>query len=337
MHIMPKVLVSSRSFGQVVSIGEKILREHGWNVQYISQEERPLDEAKLAKIVARENPDVIICGVEPITTEVLRSSDKLCMVMKHGVGVDNIDLNAATARGVIVANVPEANSEAVADLTIAMMLMLLRSLYEAVRSTKAGGWNRYIGHELGKITVGVVGTGKIGTEVIKRLQGFGTKILAYDIAPNPALMSQYRVCYVTLEELLEQSDIVTLHVPLTEQTKGMIGASELKRMKKTAYLINTSRGGIIDEVALYTALKSRQIAGAALDVFSTEPPGASPLLQLDNVLPTPHIGAYTIEAMERIDRICAETIIAVFRGECPQNVLNPTVCFKRLARDSIRR
>ncbi len=331
---MRKVLVSSRSFGQVVSIGEKILREHGWDIRYVGQEERPLDEPKLVRILARENPDVLICGVEPITATVLKSSDKLRMVMKHGVGVDNIDLNAATTQGIVVANVPEANSEAVADLTIAMMLMLLRSLYEAVHSTKAGAWHRYIGHELGKMTVGVIGTGKIGTEVIKRLQGFGARILAYDIAPNLELISRYGVRYVTLEELLEESDIVTLHVPLTEQTKGMIGVNELKRMKKTAYLINTSRGGIVDEAALYEYLKTRQIAGAALDVFSTEPPGTHPLLQLDNVLPTPHIGAYTVEAMERMDRTCAETILAVFRRECPRNVLNPTVCCPNSAEQS---
>ncbi len=329
---MRKVLVVSRSFGQVVSIGEEILVKNRWEVRYVRDEERPLDGPKLAKIVARENPDAIICGVEPITAEVLRASDKLRMVMKHGVGIDNIDLNAATAQGIVVANVPQANSEAVADLTIALMLMLLRSLYEAVSSTKAGGWNRYIGHELGKMTVGVIGTGKIGTEVIKRLQGFGATILAYDIAPNPDLISKYGVRYVTLEELLETADIVTLHLPLTEDTRGMIGVNELKRMKKSAYLINTSRAEIVDEDALYVHLKTRQIAGAALDVFSREPPGPSPLLQLDNVLPTPHIGAYTVEAIDRMDRICAETIIAVFQGECPPNVLNPIAYFNNLAK-----
>jgi D-3-phosphoglycerate dehydrogenase len=325
-------LVSSRSFAQVIRIGEEILVKNGFEVRYVSQEARPLDGPKLARIVARENPDVIICGAEPITAEVLMASEKLRMVMKHGVGIDNIDLNAATMQGIIVAHVPGANSEAVADLTIAMMLMLLRGIYEAVNSTKTGSWNRYIGHELGKMMVGVIGTGEIGTKVIQRLHGFGTRILAYDIVHNSDLILKYEVHYVTLEELLEMSDIVTLHVPLTERTRKMIGARELERMKESAYLINTARGEVIDEDALYAHLKAHRIAGAALDVFSREPPGASPLLQLDNVLPTPHIGAYTYEAMERMDRICAETITAVFRGEYSPNILNPTVLPKPLGK-----
>ena len=322
---MRRVLVGSRSFGEVVSVGEDILVKAGFAISRVRPKERPLDSAKMTRIVARDNPDVVICGAEPINEEVLRASKRLRMVMKHGVGVDNIALDAATELGIVVANAPGTNSAAVAELTIAAMLVLLRGYCEASRSTKAGGWERYVGHELGEMTLGIVGTGRIGTEVAKRSQGFGTKLLAYDIVKDADLESRYRLRYVTLEELLKKSDVVTLHVSLSEQTRKMIGARELGMMKESAYLINTARGELVDEDTLYDCLKARRIAGAALDVFETEPPHSSPLLQLDNVLATPHIAAYTYEAMARMDRTCAETIVDTFRGkQCP-NVLNPIV------------
>jgi D-3-phosphoglycerate dehydrogenase len=150
-------------------------------------------------------------------------------------------------------------------------------------------------------------------------------MLAYDVVKNPTLESNYALRYVTLEELLETSDIVTLHVTLSTQTRKMIGLRELEMMKKSAYLINTARGELVDESALYDCLRARRIAGGALDVFATEPPQSSPLLQLDNVLATPHIAAYTYEAMARMDRTCAETIVDTFSGKCCPNVLNPIV------------
>ncbi|MBW2120839.1 MAG: hypothetical protein JRH07_03200 [Deltaproteobacteria bacterium] len=207
-------------------------------------------------IVARESPDVIICGAEPITADVLRASKKLGMVMKHGVGVDNIDLDAAASLGIAVANTPGANNTSVADFTVAAMLALLRNLCEAHQETKAGLWRHYMGHELGRMRVGVIGTGNVGAEVVKRLYGFGATILAFDVVQNPGLISEYGVHYVTLEELLETSDIITLHVSLTNETRGMIGRQELQRMKKTALLINAARGELVDEDALYEHLKA---------------------------------------------------------------------------------
>jgi len=247
------------------------------------------------------------------------------MVMKHGVGIDNIDLDAATSLGIVVANAPGTNTEAVADWVIATMLSLLRGVCAASNSTREGEWERFVGHELGAMTVGVIGTGRIGVEVIKRLRGFGAEVLSYDVVQHPELVSEYGVCYVSLEELLQQSDIVTLHVPLIEQTKGMIGARELSCMKDSAYLINAARGELVDEDALHKSLKARRIAGVALDVYATEPPQASPLIKLDKVLATPHIAAYTYEAMELMDRMCAKTIVDVFKGKQLQNILNPAV------------
>lgn len=320
---MRLVLVSSRSFGSVVSIGEDILVKEGFRIRYVKPEERPLDDFKMQSIVAAENPDVIICGAEPISEAVLKASQKLTLVMKHGVGIDNIDIKAATALKIPVAIAPGTNTEAVADFTVAVMLVLLRSICQASNSTKIGEWKRYIGNELGMLTVGIVGTGRIGVSVIRRLNGFGTRILAYDISPNEELESKYNLKYVDLNELLKKSDIVTLHVPLTDSTRGMIGHKQLEIMKKGAYLINLARGGLIDEEALYDHLKSKRIAGAALDVFSTEPPQKSPLLKLDNVLATPHLAAYTCEAMERMDRMCGEIIVNIFNGKGSPYIINP--------------
>jgi D-3-phosphoglycerate dehydrogenase len=319
------VLVSSRSFGAISEVGAKLLQENGFNVRRIAPEERPLTEEKMVQIVARETPEVVICGAEPLTRRVLEACPHLSMIMKHGVGVDNIDIEAATGLKIVVANAPGTNTEAVADLTIAMMLALLRGLYQAVNSTKAGGWDRYVGHDLGAITVGVVGTGRIGLSVIRRLQGFGSSILAYDIVENKDLIALPNFQYVSLEHLLRHSDIVTLHTPLVRGTRKMIGRNELSFMKSTAYLVNLARGELVDEEALCEFLQQNRIAGVAVDVYAVEPPQSSPLLRLDNVLATPHIAAYTYESMEHMDRVCAQTIIETLQGSICSNVLNPEV------------
>jgi len=322
---MPKALVSSRSFANIVSVGAEMLTAAGFEVRRIGPEERPLDAAKMVVIVSREQPDVIISGAEPLTAEALAACPNLRMVMKHGVGIDNIDLDAATSLGIVVANAPGTNTKAVADWVIGAMLSLLRGICTASTSTRAGKWDRFVGRELGAMTVGVIGTGRIGVEVIKRLRGFGAEVLSYDVVQNNELMSRHDVRYVSLDELLGASDLVTLHVPLMEQTKGMIGARELSCMKDSAYLINAARGELVDEDALHKSLKARRIAGVALDVYATEPPQASPLIKLGNVLATPHIAAYTYEAMEHMDQMCAETITTTFAGKRSPNLLNPAV------------
>jgi len=322
---MPRVLVSSRSFANIVSVGEELLTKAGFKIQRIGPEERPLDEERMKSIVARDKPDVIISGAEPINAEVLASSENLHLIMKHGVGVDNIDLDAATALGIAVANAPGTNTEAVADFAIAFMLNLLRRIVPAAESTRGGEWNRYLGRELGHQTIGVVGTGRIGRAVIRRLAAFGSPILAYDICQDASLVKDFGIRYVKLEELLSQADIVTLHVPLLPETRNLLGREELAMMKETAVLINIARGELVDESALAEALADRRIAGAGVDVFAAEPPRESPLLSLDNVLATPHIAAYTTEAMECMDKMCAETIIDVFAGRYPDNILNPAV------------
>lgn len=318
-------LVSSRSFAQVVSIGETLLANGGFQVRRVDPKDRPLDGPKLARIVARERPDVLIAGAEPIPRDVLLASLTLRMVQKHGVGVDNIDLVAATEAGIVVANAPGTNTEAVADLAVALMLDLLRGIIPAVESTRAGRWDRYIGHEIGRLTIGVVGTGRIGRAVIRRLRGFGCTVLGYDVYQDSCLVNEYNVQYVSLSDLLKISDIVTLHIPLMKETRNLVGKAELALMKPTAFLINVARGELVDETALVQHLAEGRIAGAGIDVFATEPPEKSPLLKLTNVLGTPHIGAYTHEAMECMDRTCAQTVLDVFAARPSGNVLNPEV------------
>ena len=318
------VLVSSRSFGNVVSIGTDLLRNAGFEVRRIGEEDRPLDDVKLASIVTREVPDVLITGAEPVSERVLSASEHLRMIMKHGVGVDNVDLGAATSRHIAVANAPGTNTEAVADLAVGLMLSLLRSVCAAAASTRSGDWKRYIGRELGEMTVGIVGTGRIGAAVARRVRAFGAEILGHDVVRNAQLESEYDVRYVPLDTLLTEADIVTLHAPLIPETANMIAREQLESMKPSSFLVNCARGELVDEAALYEHLKSGGIAGAAVDVFATEPPQDSPLLTLDNVLATPHIGAYTYEAMATMDRLCAETIIDVLvRGKLRDNLLNP--------------
>ena len=320
---MKRVVVGSRSFGQLSDVGVKLLNGAGFDVWRIPPEERPLDESKMVEIVARENPEVVVTGAEPITKQVLEAGPNLRMIMKHGVGVDNIDIQTATTLGILVANAPGTNTEAVADMTIAMMLALLRGIYDAVQSTRSGGWERFVGHDLGGLTIGVVGTGKIGLAVIRRLGGFGSDVLAYDIVHNQDLLSHPKVRYVEMAELLQNSDVVTLHVPLVADTKAMIGRNELEMMKPTAYLVNLARGELVDEVALFEFLQQKRIAGAAVDVYAVEPPKSSPLIGLDNVLSTPHIAAYTYESMEHMSQICAQTIIDAMRSIACPNILNP--------------
>ncbi len=322
---MKRVLVSSRSFGTITRTGMEILESEGFEVLTISREDRPLTEEKMARLVSDRAPGAILSGAEPIGKRVLQASANLRLVMKHGVGVDNIDIPAATSLGIAVANAPGTNTEGVADLTVTLMLNLLRGVCPASASTKRGGWSRFVGHELGALTVGVVGTGRIGASVVQRLSGFGSQILAYDVVQQKELVSEYGVHYVPLDELLSRSDLVTLHVPLIEQTRKMIGARELSLMKPESFLVNAARGELVDEEALYETLKKRGIAAAALDVFSTEPPQDNPLLTLDNVLATPHIAAYTYESLERMGSICARIIVETFAGKRHPNVLNPEV------------
>jgi D-3-phosphoglycerate dehydrogenase len=234
---------------------------------------------------------------------------RLKIISKHGVGLDNIDLDAAKEFGIKVCYAAGSNTVAVAELACAMIMALARGLVINTQEIAAGRWNRQRGIELTGSTLGVVGTGAIGREVIRRMRAFGMKILAYDSFPDTKLISTIGGRYVELEELLCCSDFVSLHLPLTEDTRNLIDEQQIDKMKQGAYLINTARGGIVNEAALYKALKTGKIAGAGIDTFVDEPPFSSPLTKLNNVVMTPHIGGYTKEAIDKMSRAAAANIV----------------------------
>ncbi|WP_276356253.1 phosphoglycerate dehydrogenase [Cohnella caldifontis] len=272
---------------------------------------------------AVKDADAMIVAYTPVDDRLLEQAPRLQIVCKHGVGVDNIDLEAAKRRGVWVTNVPDGNATAVADFTFGLLLALARRIEETSRRTKAGEWPQVLGGEVGGKTLGVVGLGRIGKEVVRRARGFGMSILAFDPYPDQRFAEEYGVSFVTLEELLRQSDYITLHMPLTETTRHLIGAAELGVMKRGSFLVNASRGGLVDESALYGALKEGRLAGAALDVFEHEPAREHPLFSLDNFIATPHAAGYTREAITNVGVACARNVADVLvRRLRPASVVN---------------
>lgn len=237
-----------------------------------------------------------------MTEDLLKKAKKLKVIVRAGSGVDNIDLNTARSQGIKVMSVPSEIADSVAELTLGLMIMLSRKLYGAVESLKKGEWikNQLIGQELKNKKVGIIGVGNIGRRVARLTYCFGMKPLLNDIIKlDESFVKEVNGEIVAFEDLLRESDYVTLHVPSTKDTEKMISERELKLMKKTAFLINTARGKLIDYDALYKALTEGWIAGAALDVYEVEPPTDLKLLRLENVVCTPHIGAQTIEARRR--------------------------------------
>ena len=267
---------------------------------------------------------VMVRSATKITRPVIEAASKLQIIGRAGVGVDNIDVQAATERGVIVVNSPAGNTVAVAELTLGMMLSLVRKLSPANQSVHNGEWKRsaFMGSEIYGKTLGVIGTGKIGTEVIKRAQSFGMKVLGFDPFLTSTRAAQLDIEATTIEEILKRADFITIHTPLTKETKHLINAESLATMKPTAIIVNCARGGIIDESALYDALKAGKLGGAALDVFETEPPTNSPLCELDNVILTPHLGASTEEAQVEVALDVARQIVDVLGGRPPQSAVN---------------
>jgi D-3-phosphoglycerate dehydrogenase len=319
--IMPKVLVTARSFRKMQGDHWRVLQEAGYEIVTPTQDQ-PLKEAEMIPLVG--DVDAILVGNDAMTERVIAAAPRLKVVAKHGVGVDNVDVPAATRAGVIVTNTPGANQVAVAEMTVALIMALTRKLAYHDTVVKSGGWSRIIGTELAGKTVGLVGLGRIGKEVVLRLKGFQVKFLAYDVYQDKTFAEEHGVEFVTLEELLARSDIITLHAVLTAETQSLIGEKELASMKPSAYLVNTARGGLVDEQALSQALVEKRLAGAGLDVFADEPPVNSPLLQLgDKVLLAPHLGAQTTETVMRMGRMAAENIVQVLKGERPVGLVNP--------------
>lgn len=325
-----KILVTSRAFGKF-SNAFKLLEEVAEIKK--SESEQPLKKDELIKKI--KDCHVLILGIEKITAEIMDHAKNLIIIARYGVGYDNIDIEAATKRGIIVTYTPHANSTSVAEHTFALILSLSKRIIEANLSIKSSEWagTKFVGIELEGKTIGIIGTGAIGRKVAYIAKGFGMNILLHDIIRDENLEKNLNAKYVDLKDLLINSDIVSVHVPLNSKTYHMISEKELKLMKPTAYLINTARGGIIDEEALYKALKEKKIAGAALDVFEIEPPPKnSPLLKMDNVICTPHSAAFTIDALKRMDMMIVEDVISALHKKKPKNIVNKEVLNTSLLR-----
>lgn len=308
------VVCAARSFGRENPDVLERLRAAGC-VLWLNPHDRPLTEEELLAQVGEA--EVIVCGTDLITDRVMEAAPRLRGIIKHGVGVDNIDLEAARRRGIPVTIALGGPTEAVADLTIGLLLALVRRIAEGDRLLRSGRWARLVGVELRGKTLGIVGLGQIGKAVCRRARGLGMRVVAYDPVEDPAFASAWGVRYLPLEELLETADVVSLHLPATLQTRNLMNAERIARMRRGAYLVNTSRGDLVDEDALYEALRSGHLAGAASDVFRREPPGAHPLLTLENFVATPHIGGQTREALRRMDEITARNVLRILRGEPP--------------------
>ena len=272
-----------------------------------------------------EYDGIIVRSRTKVTREVIENGENLKIIARAGVGVDNIDLDAATEKGIMVVNSPESTSITVAEHTMGLLLSLARKISIADKSVKEAKWEkkRFMGVELRKKTLGVIGMGRIGSQVVSRCKAFEMDVVAYDPYLPKEIALQMGVELVDLETLLKKADFITIHVPLTPETKHLISTEEFEMMKDSAFITNCARGGIIDEDALYDALVNNKIGGAALDVYEDEPPAEDcKLFELDNIILTPHIAASTKEAQRDAAIIVADEIIELFKGGTPQNVLN---------------
>ena len=313
-----RILVTARSFRATEGPHKQILRDAGYDLVECSQN-RPLTAAELTPLMT----DVVgaILGLDEVTAGVLAQAGRLKVISRFGVGTDSVDIGAATEAGIVVTITPGANSVAVAELTLGLILALARQIPYHDRVVRAGQWTRIQGIELSGAVLGIVGFGRIGREVGSRAAALGMRVLFYD--PFPPEGGQAESC--TIDELLARSDVISLHLPLTKATRNLIDARALALMKPSALLVNTARGGLVDEPALYEALASGKLAGAACDVFASEPPGDSPLLRADNFIGVPHIGSATLQTTLKMGLLASQNALAVLRGERPEGVVNPAV------------
>jgi len=305
-----KILISSRSFGKINPNPIDTLKNAGFDV-FLNPYNKKLDEDELIELIGEAAG--MIAGTEQITEKVLNHAKSLKVISRYGVGMDNIDMDVARKKGIRVYNTPNAPARAVAELALSLILNLMRHIPESSKSIQKEKWQPQMGHSLYGKTLGIIGLGRIGKKLVKLMRPFNMKILAYELYPDDDFITMCDIKLESLEEVLSQSDIVSIHLPLTEKTHNIIGVKELALMKHDAILINTARGGLIDEDALIRSLKKGITAGAALDVFEKEPYNGE-LLNFDNVLLTPHIGSYTEETRMIMEIETVENLINALSG-----------------------
>lgn len=311
-----RILATARSFCNTDGPHHAFLRENDCEVDRQARE-HPMSAAELRAIIP--GYDGVILGLDMCDASVIECADRLRVISRYGAGVDQVDLAAASRRGIAVTNTPGANRIAVAELCIGLLFSLARNIPNVVAAARNDVWKRAAGWELTGKTLGVIGYGEIGREVAARAQALGMRVLAYDPFWTGDMNGVQRV---DLGLLIQDADVITLHCALTHETEKLINAERLAQMRKGAYLINTARGQLIDETALYDALKSGKLAGAAADVLRDDPPSGNPLLTLDNFLATPHIGATTRESVLRMSMMSAQNLVAILRGQRCDFVVN---------------
>lgn len=311
----PRVLVSDA----IADAGVRTLEEGGAEVDVRTD----LDHAQLVEAVG-DYDAIVIRSATKVDAEVIDAADRLKVIGRAGIGVDNVDVDAATRRGIIVVNAPQSNIISAAEHTVALMLALVRRVPQAHASLVAGRWDRklFMGTELHDKVLGVIGLGRVGTLVAQRCHAFGMRVVAHDPYVSEERAARLGIELGSLDDVLERADVITIHVPRTPENEHLIGGEELERCKDGAFLVNTSRGGILDEDAVADAVRSGKLGGAALDVFQNEPLESSPLFELDGVVLTPHLGASTVEAQGKAGTSIAEQVLAALRGDLVPNAVN---------------
>jgi D-3-phosphoglycerate dehydrogenase len=320
---MPKVLIAPMTLAGLDISFVKVLKEAGLELVYPGLG-RQLNEEELLHHL--QGIDASLAGSEPYTRRVFAAHPQLKVIARVGVGYDAVDVEAATEHGVAVTITPGANHDSVAEHTFALMLALVKDIIYQHTSLIAGGWPRKTNLPLRGNTLGIAGLGRIGKAIALRAEVFGMKLIAFDPFPDEAFARAHGIRWVTFDQLLAESDFVSLHLPYTKETKHLINKTTLAKMKPTAFLLNTARGGLVCEVDLYDALKNKRIAGAGLDVFEEEPPGKIPLFDLPNVVVTPHNAGTDVKGRDDMAESAARAIVALLRGEWPaEKIVNPLV------------
>ncbi len=308
---MPKALITTVPFAERNRLPLELLEAAG--IEYhINPLGRRLREAELAEMIG--DADVLIAGTEPITETVMSRASRLKLISRVGIGLDSVDLPSAEQRGIRVCYTPDAPAPAVAELAVCLILSLLRSVHVANLQMHGGRWQRHMGRRLAEVTIGIIGTGRIGARVLRRIAAFGTpRVLANDIKPDLKLVPELKLEWVGKEDIYRNADVISLHVPLTRQTRNMIGREQLLQMKPDALIVNTSRGGVINESDLADAMQSGHLGGAALDVFEHEPYDG-PLVAVERCLLTTHMGSMSSDCRSRMEIEATEEAVRFLAG-----------------------
>lgn len=314
-----KVLVTATNYSKYCQAGKKLLEDAGCEI-IENPHGRPYTFEELREIVS--DIDGVVAGVDTWNEDVFQLAHELKVIARFGVGVDNIDLNAAKGHGIIVCNSPGINSSAVAEQAVALLLSLIRKVPQMNSAVRNGEWPRPMFHELKSRTIGFLGFGAIARNAAQRLRGFDAQMIAYDKFPDQNAADSLGVRLVSQDEVLESADIISIHLPATDETKHLISKETIRMMKDGVYIINTARGSIVKETDMAEALESGKVAGFGTDVFEHEPIDLSgPLFRFENYIATPHVSAETYENCETTSVVTAKAILSVFNGEEPYNRL----------------